>query len=287
MEPGTTRRRQIERVILIEGAANAAVLAAKLGVGLATGSLAILGEALHSLTDLANNAVAFTIARIAAHPPDREHPYGHGRFETLAVFVLAGVLTVLAVQLGLGSWERRGRPVATSGVGLAVMLGVLVVNVTVASWESRQARRLGSDLLLADARHTFSDVLITATVIVGWQLSARGLVWLDAVCALVVSGLVLALAYGLFRRAVPVLVGRLAVDPEAVGRAVGGLPGVRGVQRVRSRFEGTGRAADLVVRVDGSLSTEESHAIADRVEDVLRREFGVGDVTVHVEPEQA
>lgn len=285
MREDAARGRRIERVILLEGAANAVVLVAKLAVGLATGSLAILGDALHSLTDLANNGVAWLILRISLRPPDREHPYGHGRFETLAVFVLASLLTVLAVQLALGAWEHRETPVASSGIGLVVMLGVLAVNATVATWQSRWARRLDSDLLRADARHTFADVLITLAVIAGWQLSARGPLWLDTACALLVAALVLALAYGLFRRAVPVLVGRIAVDPDALGLAAGSVPGVRGVARVRSRFEGSRRAADLVLRVDGSIPTDESHAIADRVEEVLRREFDLADVTIHVEPD--
>jgi cation diffusion facilitator family transporter len=280
----TERERGILSVILLTGAANAAVLVAKLAVGSATGSLAVLGDALHSATDLANNAVALFVLRMAWKPPDRDHPYGHQRFETLAIFVLASLLTVLAVELALGSWEHRGRRLSRDPVSLAVMLGVLAVNACVAAWENARGRRLGSDLLRADARHTLSDVFVTLSVIAGWQLSSRGWVWLDTACALGVAVLVLVLAYGLFRRAVPVLVGRSAVDPEALERAAGGVPGVRHVARVRSRFEGSLRACDLVVRVDASLPTEASHAIADRIEEVLRSELGVDDVTIHVEP---
>jgi cation diffusion facilitator family transporter len=288
MDPGDDERdRQVLRVIGIEGAANAVVLLAKVVVGLATGSFAILAEALHSLTDLSNNVVAFFIVRLSSKPPDREHPYGHRRFETLAVFVLATLLTVLAVQLALGAWERKARPVESGGVYLVVMLGVLAVNTVVALWQNRQARRLESDILLADARHTFSDVLMTGTVIGGWQLSARGFAWLDTACALGVAAVVGVLAYGLFRRALPSLVGRVAVEPEALSRAARRVPGVREVDRVRSRWEGSLRAADLVVRVDARLPTDDSHAIADEVERTLRRELSIADVTVHVEPDSS
>ena len=96
------RDRQVRRVIVIEGLANVAVLALKLVVGVSTGSLAVLGDALHSLSDVANNAVAWFVVRISSQPPDRDHPYGHRKFETLAVFVLIAASTVaLPVVLNL------------------------------------------------------------------------------------------------------------------------------------------------------------------------------------------
>jgi cation diffusion facilitator family transporter len=281
------RDRQVLRVIWIEGSVNLLVLALKLGVGLSTHSLAVLADAVHSLSDLANNVVAWLVLRSSTAPPDRDHPYGHRKFETLAVFVLAGLLTVLAFELIRHALAGAPRPAVQQGWGLAAMGGVLALNVALASWEARWARRLDSTLLRADATHTFADVTTTLVVIAGWQAAAHGWPWIDRLCAMGVGGLILFLAYGLFRRALPVLVDAAALDPEAVARAVGALPGVRSVTGVRSRSDGTGTAVDLVVRVDPNLSTEDSHAIADRVEDELRRRFGASDVAVHVEPELA
>ena len=96
-----SREAQVRRVLYLEAGANAAVLAAKVVAGLATGSLAILSDAAHSLTDLGNNALALSLMRLAGQPPDREHPYGHRKFETLAVFGLASLLAVTAFELGL------------------------------------------------------------------------------------------------------------------------------------------------------------------------------------------
>lgn len=271
-------------MILIEGSANLAVLALKLVSGLATGSLAILADAVHSLTDLANNAVAWFVMRLSAKPADRDHPYGHRKFETLAVFVLASLLVVLAIELALGALRRSEAPVVHEGWSLALMLGVLALNAGVSTWESRWARRLGSDLLAADARHTLSDVLITGAVIAGWQLASRGYPWIDTACALGVAGLVLYLAWGLLRRVIPVLVDEAAVDPETVHRLVGAVPGVQSVHSVRSRWKGSTPALDMVVTVDGGLSMNEAHAIADAIEARLGAELSIDDVTVHVEP---
>ena len=280
------RDRQVRRVIVIEGLANVAVLALKLVVGVSTGSLAVLGDALHSLSDVANNAVAWFVVRISSQPPDRDHPYGHRKFETLAVFVLATLLTVLGIELALGALRREAQPTVGDPWTLPLMLGVLLINVALASWEGAWARRLRSDILGADARHTFADVLTTIVVIFGWQLSARGYPWLDTVCAIAVAMLVLALAFGLFRRAVPVLVDRIVVEPELIAEIAGSIPGVRNAKSIRSRSTGHSSAVDLVVIVDSDMTTEEAHAIADEIEDKLRNELFIEDATIHIEPDR-
>ena len=138
---------KIGNVLLVEGACNLVVLIAKATVGFMTGSLALLGDAIHSLADLANNVVALVVVRIASEPPDREHPYGHQKFETLAVFGLAMLLAVLAIEIVIRAIDRSDREVVQTGWGLAVMLGVLVVNTGLAVWERRWAQKLGSQIL--------------------------------------------------------------------------------------------------------------------------------------------
>ena len=281
--PDGTRDRAIQHTLLIEGFANFTVLVVKIVVGVATSSAAVISDAIHSFADLANNGVAFFAARLAATPPDREHPYGHRRYETLAVFLLATLLAVLAVEIAMRGLSAD-REVVQNSWTLALMLGVLGVNITVALWEGARARRLDSDLLRADARHTLSDVMVTVLVILGWQLAARGYVWLDSALTLFVAFLILSLAFDLFRRAIPVLVDHVAVEPEELEAAVDGVPGVRSVRSVRSRTGASSPRIDVVVAVEGSLSTAESHAIADAIEHELRRRFDSEDVTVHIEP---
>ena len=278
------RERAVRRALLVEGLSDLIVLSAKIVVGTATSSTAVISDAIHSLADLANNGVALVAMHLAAAPPDRDHPYGHRRYESLAVFLLATLLSVLAVELALRSFAGT-REVSQHGWSLGVMLGVLGVNIAVAIWETRRARALDSDLLRADSRHTISDVLVTALVIVGWQLAARGYVWVDTALTLVVSTLIFALAFGLFRRAVPVLVDRIVLDPEEVSAAVDAVPGVRSTRRVRSRAGSSAPRIDVVVSVDRKLSTQESHGIADAIERALRTRFASEEVTVHVEPE--
>ena len=236
------RDRQVRRVILIEGGANAIIVVTKLIVGVLTGSLAIVGDAIHSLTDLLNNVVTWLVMRVSESPADSNHPYGHRKFESLAVFGLAMLLVVLAFELLLAALRRDATDVASGPVALSIMIATLAVNIGIAWWQRRWAKRLDADILHADATHTFSDVLTTVAVIAGWQLSARGLPWLDTVTAVAVAGIVLWLAYGLFRRAVPILVDESGVDEQQIRAALAELDEGIVVTRARSRRTG-GRLA--------------------------------------------
>jgi len=271
----------------MEGLANLSVLVAKAAVGLTTGSAAILSDAVHSLADLFNNVMAWVAIRLAAAPPDRDHPYGHRKYEPLAVFALATLLAVMAIQVAIHGFQSADREIIDTEWGLVLMLVVLAVNIGVSLWEGRWARRLDSDLLRADVRHTTSDIAITLAVIVGWQGAARGYPWLDAIFAMGIAVFILSLAYGLFKRAIPSLVDAATTDPDELAEAVARIPGVRETRRIRSAGGGTGTRIDVTVSVDPSLSTLDSHAIADEVERLLAEEFSAQDVTVHVEPHHA
>jgi len=284
MSNGVQRDRQVRRIILIEGVANLVVFFGKLIVAISTGSLAVLSDAVHSLTDITNNIVAWVVVGLSSQPADREHPYGHRKFETLAVFGLATLLTVLALEIALHAIRREQATVGEDAWALGIMLVVLVVNVVIATWQRYWAGRLKSGILLADANHTFADVLTTVVVIGGWQLSARGYPWLDTICALGVSALVMYLAYGLFKRALPSLVDRFAVEPERLRGAVINVAGVREIKQIRSRWVGNNPAIDMTISVDSNLSTAKAHEIADTIETVLGERFQAQDISIHIEP---
>jgi cation diffusion facilitator family transporter len=284
MADSPQRDKQVRRIILIEGSVNLFVLIAKVVVGFTTGSLAIIGDAIHSLTDVVNNIIAWVVIRVSSLPPDREHPYGHRKFETLAVFFLASLLVLLSFELALHAIRKDDSEIVSSAWGMGIMLAVLALNIALATWQRMWARRLRSDILFADASHTFADVLTTIVVIAGWQLSAMGYLWLDRVCALGVSALVFYLAYSLFKRALPILTDEFALDPELLSSSILGVDGVQQVNRVRSRWIGEDKSIDLVISVDPGLSINDSHDIATAVEMLIEKKFGVSDISIHVEP---
>ena len=275
---------KVQQIILIEGIYNVVVLVLKVIVGLATNSLAILGDAIHSLTDVLNNVVIWIVMRVAGKPADEDHPYGHRKFETMGVFALASLLVVLAVELILQTFRAETKQIISEPWGLAVMLIVLLLNISISLWERHWAKKLDSDILYADAQHTFVDVITTVLVIVSWQLSAMGYVWLDKLCAVGVACLVLYFAFGLYQKVVPILVDGFAIDPETLSKAVFQVAGVKEVRQVRSRWIGDRKAVDLIIAVDAQLNITESHDIAHHVEDMLVDRFNVADASIHVEP---
>ena len=275
---------QVRRIILIEGSANFLVLLCKAVIGFSTGSLGILADAIHSLTDLVNNIIAWIVMHYSSQPADRKHPYGHRKFETLAVFILATLLIVLAFELAMNAIKKEQNVVVSSHLELGVMISVLVINILVTRWQHGWAKRLDSDLLHADATHTFADVLITSVVIGGWQLSAMGYIWVDRLCALGVALIIIYLAFNLFRRTLPVLLDEYAIDQKEIKALVKSVDGVIDVHRVRSRWVGKTIAIDLVITVKATLSTQDSHRIADRVETLIEQQFDVTDISIHVEP---
>jgi cation diffusion facilitator family transporter len=283
---GKSRDEQVQRVIVIEGIANALVLVIKIAVGFTTGSLAILADAVHSFSDLANNVVVWFVIKMSAEPPDREHPYGHRKFETVAVFALAVLLFVIAIELVLRALQREVAVVGQSEQAIILMILVLIINIAIAVWERRRAIELNSDILKADASHTFSDVLTTCVVIVGWQLSVFSYPWVDTLCAFGVAGLIAYLAVGLLKKVLPVLVDEYAIEPRAISSNVMTVPGVRSVKQVRSRWLGSGVAVDMILTVDPSISATEAHDISDTVEGLIGDCFQVDDISIHIEPHE-
>jgi cation diffusion facilitator family transporter len=275
----------VRKVLLIEGSVNALITVSKMTVGLMTGSAAVIADAVHSLTDLANNIFAWLALKVVESPADSSHPYGHQKFEQLVIFALASLLTIVAFEVIVNAGERFGQPVEQSMLGLVILISSLLINIGLTLWEGHWAKRLDSEILHADATHTLSDVLTSAVVIIGWQLAARGYYWVDTVFALIVSSIIFYLAFKLFQRAIPVLVDQSRYPPEELKAAVNDIPAVITVGNIRSRDTGKGQVADVTVTVSASLSTLESHQIADKVESVLADKFDIQDVVVHIEPD--
>ena len=282
------RRATVRRVLWWVLAANLLVIVAKLAVGLRSGSIAILGDAGHSGVDALNNVVALLAIRLASEPPDAEHPYGHGKFETLGALAIVSFLSITCFELLTGAVGRLVAgvsPPRLEPLTFAVLAATMPVNVAVAVAERRFAVRLRSEMLAADARHTLADVLVTASVLGGLVLVRLGWTGADAWLAIVVAGVIARSGWQILRRTVPVLVDRRALHPETIRQIVTAMPGVEGATEIRSRGRPGEAFAELTIRVDPRKNVGEAHAIADSVERRLRAVEGFYDVVVHVEPE--
>jgi cation diffusion facilitator family transporter len=267
--------------------ANLAVVGVKAVVAVRANSLAVLGAALDSAVDALNNGLAMLLVRVAAKEPDDEHPYGHGKFETLGTLAIVGFLSISCFELVRGAVNHLasgGHPVIVTDLQLAVLVLTVGVNVLVALYEQRRGTELGSQLLIADSSHTRADVFVTVGVLVGLLLARHGWWWADPVTAIIVAGVIVRVAYGIASRAVPVLVDQRALPPGEIQGTAEGVHGVKSAYRIRSRGAPPLRYAEVTISVDRGANVADAHAIADEVEQRLKHNLQLHEVLVHVEP---
>ena len=277
----------VRRVFIGLLVANLAVVAAKSFVGLRAGSLAILGSALDSSVDALNNVLALIVVRVAAKEPDEDHPYGHGKFETLGALAIVGFLSITCFELIRGAVNellQGAHPVGVTDSQLAVLVLTLGVNVVIAWYENRRGRELRSELLIADAAHTRADVLITVGVLAGVLFARQGWWWIDPVVAIAVALVIVLVAYRILVRTVPVLVDQRALPTGEIRQTAETVPGVKSAYGIRSRGPSDLRYAEVTIAVDPRADVAAAHAIADQVEERLKQDLQLHEVTVHVEP---
>src|SRR6266700_7676783 len=181
------RSRAVRRVLAGLLVANIAVLVVKATIGILSGSLAVIGDAVHSSVDAVYNVLGLVVVRVAAREPDEDHPYGHGKFETLGALAIVVFLSVTCFELvreAVNHLVSGSHPVDVSDFQLALLVLTLGVNVLITWYEHRRGTELGSELLVADAAHTRADVFITVGVLVSILLTRQGWWWIDSVVAI-------------------------------------------------------------------------------------------------------
>ena len=282
-----TYQAEVRRLLLLTLELIVLVVVLKAVVGWWTGSLSLMADALHSVTDSANNVLGLVTNQLASPTPDRDHPYGHQKFEAVGALGIAAFLGIACFEILKGAGERLilgGDTVTMGPLSLWIMLAVLGVNIFVAFYERRVGTRLGSNILIADAEHTMSDIWITITVLGGLIGVWAGLQWLDIVLAFPVAILVIRSGWVVLSANLPWLVDEMAIAPEAIHTIVMQVPGVLNCHNIASRGL-LGRQVfidmHLIVEPQDVLS---AHKITEQVEQRLEEEFGPARATIHVEP---
>ena len=266
---------------------NLIVAIAKIAYGHASGMISILSDGFHSLTDAASNVAALVGLRIARKPPDANHPYGHRKYETLAAAVIALFLVIIMIEVAQAAFERfrsGGTPAATPA-SFAIMIVTLGINVAVVRAERRAAARLSSELLLADAQHTASDVLTSLAVIAALVGTAAGHPILDPAAALVIVVFIGHAGFEIARDAAKVLSDEIVISEEDIRRVVDSVPAVLGCHQIRSRGPADHVFLDLHVWLDGATPLTEAHAVSHKVKDRLMERYPqIADAIIHIEP---
>lgn len=285
--PAQARERAVRRVLASLLVANLAVVAIKAAIGFATGSLSVLGDAVHSSVDGINNILGLAVVRFAARGPDDDHPYGHAKFETLGALVIVVFLSVTIFELVRGAVQgllHGGRDITVRPLDLWLLVLTLAINIWVAWYERRRGRALRSDLLIADAAHTQADVYVTVAVLVGLGLTRAGYGWADPVLTLIVAGFVAHTGWEVVMQAMPTLMDQAVLDSGQIRKVAKGVSGVSEAYAIRSRSTGHQRFAELTISVPGEVTVDSAHHVTDAVEAALQEQLGFHIVVVHVEP---
>lgn len=285
------RVRIIKKASLVGIIVNAGIAAVKIGVGFVSGSLALIADGFDSSTDVLTSAISFFAARLMNRPPDKEHPYGHGKIEPIAGKLISFIIFSVGFQIALtsvsqikdGGQTPLSLPaVAAAGLSIACKLFLW-------AYKSFLAKKSDSLLLMADAKNMRGDVILSATVLMALLVGHfSDLPVLDSVAALAVSLWIMAVAFNLFREfSVELMDGHTEMkDYRAIIDAVSGIDGVVNPHKIRIRKTGEMFYVDMDIEVDGRLSVAAGHRIATEVGAAVRRSLeNVADVMVHVEPE--
>lgn len=278
----------VRRVLIITLVLNLSVLILKGIVGLMTGSLSLLADALHSVTDSANNVLGLITNSFSSPEPDRDHPYGHQKFEAVGALGIAAFLGVACFEILQAALTRifsGGEPVQVAGRELWLLLIVLGINIFVAFYERNVGKSIDSPLLIADASHTMSDVWITISVLGGligiWIWDYQ---WIDVALSFPVAFLVFSSGWSVVRDNLPWLVDEVAIAPEQIHDLVMLVPGVLNCHDIASRGV-IGRQVFIEMHlIVKAVDVETAHQITEEVEERLRKKYSPVRLNIHVEP---
>jgi cation diffusion facilitator family transporter len=269
---------------------NLAVAVAKIALGVYTGTVSILSDGFHSLTDSASNVVALVGVSVAKRPPDANHPYGHRKYETMASIGILIFLIIVLVQVLATAINRllHGGTPRVYPEGIGIMTLTLIVNVFVVVYETRAGRRLKSEVLLADARHTRSDVM-TSVAVLGALIGVwRGYPVLDPLAGVLVAGFIGHAGWQIAKDASRILSDEIVIQENEVRDVLRGVPDVLGCEKIRTRGAADHVFLDLHLWLHPDTPLSIAHATSHLAKDRLVARFPqLADVVIHIEPPPA
>lgn len=281
------RQRSVPGVLFRVLFLNLAVAGAKLTFGYATGTVSMISDGFHSLTDSASNVVGLAGAQVSRKPPDEDHPYGHRKFETLAagaIFVFLVLAVIEVLRAALSRFSDGGSPEVTRW-SFAIMLVTIAINLLVVRYERREGRRLESELLLADALHTRSDVMTSCAVIISLAAVYLGYPMFDPIGGIVIAAFIAHSGYQVARETSHVLADRVGLEETGIRNVVMSVPEVVGCHQIRSRGTADHVFVDLHVWFSGETTLMEAHRLSHVVKDRLLDAFPqIKDAIIHIEP---
>ncbi len=286
------RQKEIEKASWVGIAGNGILGVLKIGIGIISGSLAVLGDGIDSSTDIITSVITLATAKIISKPPDREHPYGHARAETIATKALSFIIFFAGAQLvitTISSFFRDQIREKPSSLAIYITIASIIGKIFLSYYKFKIGKKTESFMLIADARNMRNDVIISASVLLGLifiYLLNKPVI--DAIIAFLVGLWIMKSALDIFMKVQIELMDGIddRLIYNKIFKAVELVTGASNPHRTRVRKLGNLIIIDLDIEVDGTLSVKEGHQIGENVEDAIKTAlYRVYDVIVHIEPE--
>lgn len=282
--------RNIKRILFIVLVLNWLVAAAKIIFGLLSRCGSMTADGFHSLSDGTSNIIGLIGISFACQPEDRDHPYGHKKYETLYSLVIAAFLFIVSFNIIKGGIMRLYHPV-TPEIDIksfAVMLVTICINIAVMKYEYNRGKSLQSDILISDSLHTRTDILTSLSVIISLIVTKMGHPIIDPVVTIMISLFIAYSAFEIIKQGSGVLCDTAAiVDIKKIVDIVLKIKGVKNCHKIRTRGRPDDIYVDLHVEVRPDMHMDEAHKISYTIETEIQKEIpGITDVVVHMEPKE-
>ncbi|MBU2541604.1 MAG: cation diffusion facilitator family transporter [Candidatus Omnitrophica bacterium] len=278
---------QIKRVLILTLFLNFAVALAKFIFGQKIGSTSMVADSFHSFSDSASNIIGLLGVWIAYLPLDKDHPYGHKKYETLTSIGIALLLFLACFNIISLSLKRVISPITPNIdiVSVSVMLLTLAINLGVMIYEHREGKRLASDILISDSMHTRADIFTSLSVLFSFLAVKMGMVMLDPIIALMISIFIGKVAVEIILEASKVLCDTTVVEAKRIEQICLEVPGVIKCHKIRTRGRADDVHMDLHVLINKRTRFADAHDLSSFIEQKIKKEIaGVSDVVIHMEP---
>lgn len=268
---------------------NTLLVIGKLSIGILTGTVSLISEAIHSGVDLLAAAIACLAVRKSCLPPDQDHDYGHGKVENVSAAFESLLIIVAALSILYEAVGKFFHPQVPESLNLAIviMLASSLINAVVSARLYYVGEKTGSEALKADGMHLRADVWTSAAVMAGiFLMKVTGWAILDPLIACLVALGILRVGYKMCRRSYDDLTDASLSDDEEskIGHIIMETPGVKGYHHLRTRISGSETIMDFHLELDRSLPLSQAHAISDKVESALQKKYGPCDPMIHLDP---
>lgn len=280
--------KKVNKVLLVILAANILVALLKIVIGNIIKSSSMTADGFHSLTDGSSNIVGLIGIYFASKPVDKEHPYGHGKFEMLAGLFISMMLFFIGVKVVIKGIDRFLNPIIpeVTTESLIILLTTLFINIFVSKYEYSMGKKLNSQILISDSLHTKSDIYVSLGVLITLICVKFGLPSaIDSIASFFIAGVIVHASYEIFMDNSGILLDKAAIDNHQIENIVLSFEQVKNTHYIRSRGCGNDLFVDMHIMTEPTMSIECSHELIHLIEDKIRNEINRNvQLTAHIEP---